>query len=75
MDGTRRRMSDIVELNREKLKAVFVKIDQNGNGLLDKTEFSKFIEGIGLNMTAKEVNLVFKTIDTDIKGQITAENL
>ena len=66
-----KRMSDIVELNREKLKAVFVKIDQNGNGLLDKTEFSKFIEGIGLNMTAKEVNLVFKTIDTDIKGQIT----
>jgi hypothetical protein len=31
-----KRMSDIVELNREKLKAVFVKIDQNGNGLMER---------------------------------------
>lgn len=64
-------MVNISEVNRQKLKAVFVKIDENGNGLLDKAEFTKFIHGLGLNMSDKELNLVFNTVDTSKKGQVT----
>ncbi|XP_076070104.1 uncharacterized protein LOC143041866 [Mytilus galloprovincialis] len=63
--------TDFIAVNREKLKAVFMKIDTNGNGLLDRTEFHKFIKEIGLTMSEKEVNLVFKTVDTRDKSEIT----
>ncbi|CAC5358321.1 unnamed protein product [Mytilus coruscus] len=59
--------------SREKIKAMFMKIDKDGNGLLDKNEFANFLRSLGLNMTEKESNLIFKTIDKNKIEQITLE--
>jgi hypothetical protein len=52
-----------------------MKIDKNGNGLLDIDEFGNFLKGLGLNISEKERNLVFKSVDTNNSGQITFEQL
>ncbi|CAG2238152.1 SWAP70 [Mytilus edulis] len=78
---TSEKTKDKVQLKRpslekesaEKIKAMFMKIDTNGNGLLDKLEFANFLKGLGLNMSEKESNLVFKSVDTNKSEQITFE--
>ncbi|VDI13951.1 switch-associated protein 70 [Mytilus galloprovincialis] len=78
---TSEKTNDKVQLKRpslekesaEKIKAMFMKIDTNGNGLLDKLEFANFLKGLGLNMSEKESNLVFKSVDTNKSEQITFE--
>ncbi|XP_052078729.1 switch-associated protein 70-like [Mytilus californianus] len=57
----------------EKIKAMFMKIDTNGNGMLDKNEFADFLKGLGLNMSEKESNLVFNSVDTNKSEQISFE--
>lgn len=63
--------SVLVKQSKEKLKAMFMKIDKNGNGVLDKEEFQNFLNELGLNMSEKESNLVFNTVDTNKNGQVT----
>lgn len=67
------RQHSLEQVNQEKLKAMFMKIDKNGNGLLDIDEFENFLKGLGLNISEKERNLVFKSVDTNNSGQITFE--
>ena len=42
--------------------------DVNGDTYLTKGEFKKYIDGVGLNLTADEVSQVFKIFDTNTKG-------
>ncbi|XP_013390073.1 uncharacterized protein LOC106158567 [Lingula anatina] len=61
----------VLKKGEDKLKAVFMKVDTNGNGWIDPTEFSTFLKGLGLTLTEKEINLVYNTIDKDRNGRIS----
>ena len=49
----------------DKLKTMFIKIDKNGNGLIDEDEFAAFVSELGVNMPRAELDLVYETIGPD----------
>jgi Ca2+-binding EF-hand superfamily protein len=55
---------------REKIKAVFLELDENGNGYLDENEFSMALKGFGLDLNASESSDIFRSIDTSGDGRI-----
>lgn len=61
-------MTSWEDLNR--LKGVFDKFDKDRNHAIDKQEFAKFLEAIGRDMTADEIDYAFKEIDEDNSGVI-----
>ncbi|CAC5425133.1 SWAP70 [Mytilus coruscus] len=72
-EKTQPRSPSLEKESTEKIKAMFMKIDTNGNGMLDKNEFAAFLKGLGLNMSEKESNLVFNSVDTNKSEQISFE--
>jgi hypothetical protein len=50
------------------LSDAFDSVDEDGNGMLDHTEFAKCFEG--LNLTAEEIDKIAKSCDTDHDGFI-----
>ncbi|VDI13950.1 switch-associated protein 70 [Mytilus galloprovincialis] len=70
---TQQKSPSLEKESTEKIKAMFMKIDTNGNGQLDKNEFADFLQGLGLNMSEKESNLVFNSVDTNKSEQICFE--
>ncbi|KAK3085218.1 hypothetical protein FSP39_000122 [Pinctada imbricata] len=63
--------NSFLEQERQKLKAIFLKIDKDGNGILSREEFSDFVKTLGLKMAENEIDLVFNTCDKDKSGQVT----
>ncbi|XP_062605657.1 uncharacterized protein LOC134267471 [Saccostrea cucullata] len=55
---------------KDKIKAVFLELDHDGNGYLDEKEFSVALKQFGLEMTEAEVRQIFKAIDVDDNGKI-----
>jgi Ca2+-binding EF-hand superfamily protein len=55
---------------REKIKAVFLELDDNGNGYLDESEFSVALKGFGLDLSASESRDIFRSIDINGDGTI-----
>ena len=53
-----------------KMKAMFMKFDSDGNGLIDKPEFEKFVKDLGLQIKDTELNLIFNQIDKSSNGLI-----
>ena len=53
------------KVETDKLKRMFIEIDTNGNGLIDKDEFAAFIGKLGVNMPRAELDLVYETIGPD----------
>ncbi|XP_052776936.1 uncharacterized protein LOC128214485 [Mya arenaria] len=64
---------NIVHANMEKMKAVFMKMDKDGNGRIDIEEFAAFLQSIGLQMSKQEANMVYKSVDTDGNGYVSFE--
>ena len=52
-------------LQKDKLKMMFIKIDKNGNGLIDKDDFAAFIGELGVKIPREELDLVYDTIGPD----------
>ncbi|KAK3086147.1 hypothetical protein FSP39_014296 [Pinctada imbricata] len=76
-DKTSEKMDDaeksveFLDEEAKKLKAVFLKIDTNGNGVLSRNEFYQYVGDLGLKMNEKEIDLVFDTIDKDGSGHLS----
>ena len=62
--------NDEIEAEEAKLKALYMKLDVDGNGYIDRKEFDKYIKDLGLKMKENEVNLVFHQIDKNSNGVI-----
>ena len=61
---------DKMEADEATLKTLYMKLDVDGNGFIDKEEFGKFIKDMGLKMKENEINLVFHQIDKSSNGLI-----
>ena len=58
-----------VDYEKKKIEAIFLKIDKNGNGKIDRNEFAEFLRrGLHLTMTDSEIDLVFNTLDKKKQG-------
>ena len=55
------------------IRETFAMFDENNSGDIDKTEFSKLIEVLGLNMTEKRQNEVMRDLDKEGNGCIDYE--
>ncbi|WAR23280.1 CML16-like protein [Mya arenaria] len=62
---------NLIYANAEKLKAVFMKMDKDGNGLIDIEEFAAFLQSIGLQLSKQETNMIYKSVDKDGNGRIS----
>jgi len=69
-DGKEEYDNNPVEVQKEKIKVVFQQVDRDGNGKIDKEEFFRFIQTLGLAMNRKESDLVFDVVDSDDNGYI-----
>ncbi|XP_052776504.1 uncharacterized protein LOC128214202 [Mya arenaria] len=65
------RPENFIHANTMKMKALFMKMDKNGNGRIDRDEFAAFLQCIGLQMTKQETNLVYRSVDRDNKGHVS----
>ena len=52
------------------LKAHFDHVDSDGNGHIDKNEFVRLVERLGLRRSDDVVDLAFESIDKDENGTI-----
>lgn len=52
----------LIKESNEKIKAVFMRIDADGNGKIDIKEFRQFIQGLGLKIMDREINFLFKSV-------------
>ena len=57
-----KRMKSITEEQKDKIRAIFFSIDKDGNGKIDRDEFFEFLQKLGLNMSRREVDLIFENI-------------
>ena len=51
----------------------FANIDADGSGTIDVQELQSFLQSIGVNKTADELNLLMEEIDSDNSGVIELE--
>lgn len=65
--------NNMFEVQRDKIRAVFLKIDTDGNGRIDEEEFRKFMHGLGARLETREIDLIFQTCDIDKNGYICFE--
>lgn len=72
-DDSGKEDENIFNANDQKMKAMFLKMDKDGNGTIDNEEFAGFLKSIGLKLSQKEINLVFKSVDTDNNGFVSLE--
>ena len=52
------------------IRAHFDHVDSDGNGRIDKDEFMRLVERLGLKRSDNVVDLAFASIDTDENGTI-----
>ena len=57
-------------MNNTDLKLHFDYVDSDGNGRIDKDEFMRLVERLGLKRSDDIVELAFASIDTDENGTI-----
>ncbi len=57
------------------LRETFDHFDKDSNGAIDRQEFAQIMEALGAEMTAEEIDLGFKIIDTDGNGVIDFDEL
>ncbi len=58
---------------RVAVREVFTAYDSDGNGTLDKDEFTEMCRRLGLNLNADQVKKEFKNVDKDGSGTIEFE--
>ena len=59
-----------VSTEKEKIKAVFLDYDKDGNGFLEKKEFEVALKEFGLKLSEAQSSNIFNTIDADGNGKI-----
>jgi hypothetical protein len=57
----------------QKKLALFHSFDRNGNGFLNKKEFSAFMEAAGQPLRSLDLDLIFQKFDIDKSGDISIE--
>ena len=61
------------EVQRDKVRAVFMEIDKDGNGRIDRDEFFAFLKGLGADVSKQESDLLFAGLDEDGNNYICFE--
>ena len=56
--------------NAETIAQMFKDMDEDGNGMIQKTEFAKTIPELGIKCTKAEIDAIFDEIDEDRSGEI-----
>ncbi|XP_062617037.1 uncharacterized protein LOC134278762 [Saccostrea cucullata] len=59
-----------VNTEKEKIKAVFLELDKNGNGYLEEREFAMTLKEFGLDLSDSESKEIFRSIDADGDGKV-----
>ena len=62
---------DSMEVQLEKLKVLFLKIDTDGDGKICQKDFYEFIKNLDINLPRNETDLIFQTIDKDCDNYIS----
>lgn len=65
VDGGDSDSDDALTVQRNKLEAMFLSIDKDGNGKINREEFKEYMDSLGTNIDEKETNLMFDSIDKD----------
>nr|XP_034331665.1 uncharacterized calcium-binding protein B0563.7-like [Crassostrea gigas] len=60
-----------VNTDRDKIKATFLDVDKNGNGVLEIDEFCLAMQNFGIEMEKSKAEKMFDSIDVDNNGKIT----
>jgi len=60
---------------RQKLQKVFTDLDVNGDGRIDRSEFTKLLDTLGARLSTTEADAAFKDVDHDGNGTIDLEEL
>ena len=53
------------EIQRDKVRAVFMDIDKDGNGRIDRDEFFSFLKNLGADISKREADVLFGSLDQD----------
>eukprot|EP00961_Rhodomonas_salina_P233273 3152452-Rhodomonas_salina.1 len=56
-------------------KTIFLEMDEDGNGRLDREEFGIGLEMSGVDLTNEEVDIVWNSLDEDGGGDLDADEL
>jgi len=57
-------------MTEDDLRRDFTRIDTDGNGAIDRTEFAQLIASLGLDMSEDRMYVAFQAIDIDGNGAI-----
>lgn len=60
-----------VNTERDKIKAIFLDLDKNGNGVLEIDEFCLALQKFGVEIEKSEAEKLFNSIDVDNNGTVT----
>lgn len=60
-------------MSTDPLRDRFERIDQDGNGRINESEFSVLLDALGLGFSDAQVRAAFVSIDVDSSGQIELE--
>ena len=61
----------LLKSNRGKLRDVFLQLDKDGGGSIDKDEFCRGLMSLGIELQDKEVDEVFNQIDVNGDGDVS----
>ena len=67
--------NDMVRAQKDRLHAVFMRLDVNGDGFIDFSEFCNITKQCGLNMDDQINRKIFDSIDVDKNDKIDFEEL
>jgi Ca2+-binding EF-hand superfamily protein len=60
-------------MSTDPLRDRFERVDHDGNGRIDESEFSVLLDALGLGFSDAQVRAAFVSIDLDRSGQIELE--
>lgn len=61
------------EIEQDKMRKLFLDFDKDGNGRIDRDEFSEFICKLGAKLKPGEIDLIFESVDKDESNYISFE--
>ncbi|HVY30678.1 MAG TPA: EF-hand domain-containing protein [Polyangiaceae bacterium] len=60
-------------MTTDPLRHRFERVDTDGNGRIDETEFSKLLDALGVGYSDAQIRAAFVSIDLDSSGHIELE--
>ena len=60
-------------MSNDPLRERFERVDNDGNGRIDESEFSQLLDALGLGFSDAQVRAAFTDIDSDSSGHIELE--